>query len=445
MAKLTVLVVGSGGREHALAWALARSSQVEQVYVAPGNAGTEWRPLSPCPPAGGGVRGGAASTNVAVAADDIPTLVALARERRVDLTVVGPEAPLAAGIVDAFHAAGLRVFGPGRRAARLESSKAFAKAFMCEHAIPTAGYARFDDYSAARRFVETFRGDASGGIVVKADGLAAGKGVIVCSDADEAQTALRRMMVEHEFGAAGDTVVIEERLSGPEVSVLAFADGCTVVPMPPARDHKRVYDGDRGPNTGGMGAYAPAPDVSEALVSEICRMVLQPAVDGMAARGTPYVGVLYAGLMLTPDGPKVLEFNCRFGDPETQVILPLLETDLVDILLACVEGRLDQVEVGWRPGACATVVLASPGYPGAYPKGLPISGLDEVAGGDVVVFHAGTARRGGRVVTAGGRVLAVSGLGPDLPAALRRAYASIERIRFEGVHFRRDIGWGVRA
>jgi phosphoribosylamine--glycine ligase len=437
MKKLTLLLIGSGGREHALAWALARSPRVEHIYVAPGNAGTEW-------PAGLSV---AAATNVPIAADDCPALLAFARERQIDLTVVGPEAPLAAGIVDVFQAAGLCIFGPSRQAARLESSKSFAKDFMRDYAIPTGDYAVFKDYEAARRFLFDEKAPRSGpcacptGVVVKADGLAAGKGVIVCSDGDAAQAALRQVMVEREFGAAGDTVVIEERLSGPEVSVLAFTDGCSVAPMPPARDHKRVYDGDQGPNTGGMGAYAPPPDVGPTLVDEIRRTVLQSAVDGMAACGTPYVGVLYAGLMLTADGPRVLEFNCRFGDPETQAILPLLETDLLEIMLACVEGRLDQVDVRWRRGACATVVLASAGYPGSYPKGLSISGLDNVAGcDDVVVFHAGTAHQAGRVATAGGRVLAVSALGADLSSALAGAYAGVERIHFEGVHYRRDIG-----
>jgi phosphoribosylamine---glycine ligase len=424
--RLTLLLIGSGGREHALAWALARSPRVGHIYVAPGNAGTEW-------PAAAEM---AAATNVALSADDAPGLLAFARERRVDLTVVGPEAPLAAGVVDLFQAAGLPIFGPSRAAARLEASKSFAKDFMRACAIPTGGYAAFTDYESARRYLA-----GTGPVVVKADGLAAGKGVLMCDDEEAAQAALRQVMLAREFGAAGDTVVVEERLSGPEVSVLAFSDGRTVALMPPARDHKRVYDGDRGPNTGGMGAFAPPPDVGAALVDEIRRTVLQPAVDGMAARGTPYVGVLYAGMMLTAAGPRVLEFNCRFGDPETQAILPLLDSDLAEIMLACVEGRLDQIEVRWRRGACATVVLASEGYPGAYPKGRPISGPDEAAGREAVaVFHAGTARRDGRVVTAGGRVLAVSATGDDLPSALTRAYAGVECIHFEGMHYRKDIG-----
>ena len=423
--QLTLLLIGSGGREHALAWALARSPRVERLYVAPGNAGTEWPATSRV-----------AAANVAISADDVPALLALAGERRVDLTVVGPEAPLAAGVVDAFRGAGLPIFGPSRAAARLEASKSFAKDFMSECAIPTGAYAVFTDYESARRALF-----GTGPVVVKADGLAAGKGVLMCDGEEAAQAALRRVMIEREFGAAGDTVIIEERLSGPEVSVLAFSDGRTVALMPPARDHKRVHDGDRGPNTGGMGAFAPPPDVGAALVDEIRRTVLQPAVDGMAARGAPYIGVLYAGIMLTAAGPRVLEFNCRFGDPETQAILPLLNSDLPEIMLACVEGRLDRVDVRWRPGACATIVLASEGYPGAYPKGRPITGLDEAAGcEEVAVFHAGTARQDGRVVTAGGRVLAVSATGDDLPSALARAYAGVERIHFEGMHYRRDIG-----
>lgn len=438
MDKATVLVIGSGGREHALAWALARSPEVGQVYVAPGNAGTEWAaaPNSSLAPA----------ANVPLAVGDIPALAAFAAEKQISLTVVGPEAVLAAGIVDVFQDAGLPIFGPTRAATRLESSKAFAKAFMQEQGIPTASYVTFDDFDAASQFIAAEPTFA----VVKADGLAAGKGVIVCSNLATAQGALHRIMVEREFGAAGDMVILEERLEGREVSLLAFSDGETVIPMPPARDHKRVYDGDKGPNTGGMGAYAPVPDVSPALVDELTRMVLQPTIRGMADQGAPYIGVLYAGLMLTPSGPQVLEFNCRFGDPEAQAILPLLATEynrgdasLFAILLACVKGHLDRVQVDWKPGACATVVVASGGYPGSYAMGLPISGLDGTAlHNDAFVFHAGTAREDGQVVTAGGRVLAVSATGVSLPAALHRAYTRIGKITFEGMHYRRDIGQG---
>jgi phosphoribosylamine--glycine ligase len=421
---MKVLVIGSGGREHALAWALARSPRVSELLIAPGNAGTA-----------------ACGENAPVAADDLDGLLRLAEVRGVDLTIVGPEGPLAAGLVDRFRAAGRPIFGPTAAAARLESSKAFAKAFMRDHAIPTAASAVFRDFAAARDYLHVLGGP----VVVKASGLAAGKGVVVCDGPAEAEAALRQMMVERVFGAAADEVLIEERLAGPELSLLAFCDGATVVPMVPARDHKRVFDGDRGPNTGGMGAYAPPPDADAALVARITNEVLHPTVAGMVATGAPYVGVLYAGLMLTADGPKVLEFNCRFGDPETQAILPLLASDLAEALLACVEGRLSADLVRFQTGACATVVMAAPGYPGAYPTGAPIEGLAEAEAARALIFHAGTARRDGRVVTAGGRVLAVSATGPDAPAAAARAYEGVAHIRFEGAQYRTDIGQGSRG
>ncbi len=416
MNKLKILIIGSGGREHALAWKLAQSPRVGQIYVAPGNAGTA-----------------VLGQNIPVAADDIDRLVLWAREKKVDLTVVGPELPLALGIVDSFRLVRLPIFGPTQVAAQLEASKAFAKKFMQEMGIPTAVSATFTDYQQAASYLP------DGPTVVKASGLAAGKGVIVCDNRTQAEAALRQIMLDREFGAAGDSVVIEERLTGPELSVLALCDGKTAVALPPARDHKRAYDGDRGPNTGGMGVYAPPPDVDAALVERIMQTILQPAVDGMARRGTPYVGVLYAGIMLTPDGPKTLEFNCRFGDPETQAILPLLDGDLAEIMLACIEGRLTPEMVRVHPGACATVVMAAPGYPGSYPKGLPISGLESVPP-DVLVFHAGTKMQGGQVVSDGGRVLCVSGRGDDLATAVASAYTGVAAIHFEGAHFRKDIG-----
>jgi phosphoribosylamine--glycine ligase len=424
---MQILVIGSGGREHALAWKLAQSPVVERVWVAPGNGGTT----------------GPRVCNLAVT--ETPALIAFARQNRVALTVVGPEAPLAEGIVDAFQAAGLRCFGPTQAAARLEASKCFAKEFMVRHGIPTARYAAFDNYAAALAHLRK----VDYPVVVKASGLAAGKGVVVPADQPAAEEALRQMMVERAFGPAGEQVVIEERLVGQEVSVLAFCDGERVAVMPPAQDHKPVFDGDRGPNTGGMGAYAPAPLVSPELLREIIQRILQPAVDGMRLEGTPYVGVLYAGLMITREGPRVLEFNCRFGDPETQVILPLLESDLVTLLEACLDGVLREVVPRWKSGAAATVVAASAGYPGSYATGLPIDGLEQATAlPGVIVFHAGT-RRGadGRLVTAGGRVLNVTGTGPDLPTALERAYAGITAIHFPGMHYRRDIGAkaGVRA
>lgn len=416
MSKL--LIVGSGGREHALAWKLAQSTGVDEIFVAPGNGGTD-----------------ALCQNVPISDGDIPALTRFAEENGVDLTVVGPETPLAAGIVDEFQAGGLSIFGPSRAAARLEASKAFAKRFMRRHAIPTGDFAVFTDYEAAKAYLAS----GPGAVVIKAGGLAAGKGVIVCDSRSEAEAALSLIMLDRAFGQAGSEVLIEERLSGPEVSLLAFCDGRTVVPMIPARDHKRVYDGDQGPNTGGMGVFAPPPDVDDALVEEISRSVLQPVVDGMAAQGTPYTGILYAGLMLTDSGPKVLEFNCRFGDPETQVILPMLDGDLAEILNACVSGRLSPDMVGRHRGSCASVVMAAPGYPGSYPKGLPISGLDNFPE-ELFLFHAGTAVEDGQLVTSGGRVLGVTARGDDLAEAVGRAYDGVSRIEFEGAHYRNDIG-----
>lgn len=415
---LNVLVVGAGGREHAIAWKLRQSPRLGHLYLAPGNAGTA-----------------SLGQNVPIAAEDVSALTTFARDNGVDLAVVGPEVPLAAGLVDALAEVGVRAFGPSQAAAQLESSKAFAKAFMLDRHIPTAAYASFDDYEEARDYLET----CSHQVVVKADGLAAGKGVIVCDTKDEAADALKSILLDGDFGAAGHTVVIEERITGPEISLMAFCDGQTVVPMIPARDHKRIFDDDQGPNTGGMGAFAPVPDLAPDFVADMTRAVLQPVIDGMAARGIPYKGILYAGLMLTPDGAKTLEFNCRFGDPETQVVLPLLDADLIEIMLACIESRLHEVEVKWFDAACAGVVAASPGYPGSYRRGLPITGLDDDS--RYVVFHAGTAHNDAdQIVTSGGRVLVVSAVGDTLDEALTAAYAGIEAVHFDGMHYRRDIG-----
>lgn len=419
--RMKVLIIGSGGREHALAWKLAQSAQVEALFVASGNAGTIDM-----------------ATNVPISVTDLPALAQFALDNEIGLTVVGPEVPLAMGLTDYFQARGLVVFGPSQAAAQLEASKAFSKDFMQAEGIPTAVYATFTDHASASAFLQE---NGERAWVVKASGLAAGKGVIVCDTVAEAQFALDEIMGDKRFGEAGETVIIEERLTGPEVSLLALCDGETAVPLLPARDHKRAYDGDAGPNTGGMGAYAPPADVDSALVEEIMERVIQPTLVGMAKRGTPYVGVLYAGLMLTPDGMKVLEFNCRFGDPETQVVLPMLESDLATIMLACTRGELTADLVKMRDGACATVVLASPGYPNSYPKGLPITGI-ELANGveNVVVFHAGTKQTEAGVVTSGGRVLAVSAWGADLETAVAQAYAGIEQINFDKAHYRRDIG-----
>ena len=430
---MKVLIIGSGGREHTLAWKLAQSDMVRQVYVAPGNAGTQWA----------GKHGRAACENVPIHASDPHGLLRFAQERNIDLTVVGPEGPLADGIVDLFDHAGCPIFGPSREGAQLEASKVFAKQFMQHFNIPTAESLSFTDYHEAQAYLATIESGATNGVVVKASGLAAGKGVIVCDRIGAAQLAIEDIMQKRVFGTAGDVVIIEERLTGQEVSVLAFCDGHTAVPLVPARDHKRVGNNDQGPNTGGMGAFAPVPDVDQAWLDEVVEKVLNTAVQGMATRGTPYKGILYAGLMLTPNGIKVLEFNARFGDPETQVVLPLLENDLAAIMMACIDSRLYSQEIKIKPQACATVVMASEGYPGPYPKGVPITGLAEAAElENVMVFQAGTAvdKQTGQTITDGGRVLAVSALGDDLSSATQLAYEGVNRISFSGAHYRTDIG-----
>jgi len=413
-----VLLIGRGGREHAMAWALARSPNVEQMWVAPGNNGT--------------------TGNVALAEDDQKGLIAFARANAVSLAVVGPEAPLAAGLADAFRGAGIACFGPSKAAARLESSKAFAKDFMRRHNIPTARYAVFRELEPALAYL---RGLAHP-VVVKASGLAAGKGVVIPQTNTEAEAVLHQMLLERSFGSASDEVVIEERLEGPEISIHAFCDGARYAIMPAAQDHKRIGDGDQGPNTGGMGAYAPAPIATEELLAEIRRTILEPTLAGMAAEGAPFSGVLYPGLMLTKDGPRVIEFNCRFGDPETQVILPLLEGDFAQILADCAAGQLDPSTVTWRKGSAVAVVAASGGYPGSYAKGHVISGLAEAADlPGTLVFYAGVKPSpSGSSLTDGGRVLAVTGLGANVAEARARAYAGIKNISFQDIHYRHDIG-----
>jgi phosphoribosylamine--glycine ligase len=422
----TVLVIGGGGREHALAWKLAQSPQVAGVIVGPGNAGTEWparEGLAPC-------------ERAAVQPTHFADVLALAREHSADLVVVGPEGPLAAGLTDRLNEAGIPAFGPGAAAARIEASKAYAKAFMQRNGIPTAAYATFTDKAEALAYVH----EVAHPVVVKASGLAAGKGVIICENTAQAAAAVESIMEEGRFGEAGERVVIEERLEGREASLLAFTDGETVIAMPPTRDHKQVYDGDKGPNTGGMGAYAPVPDLPPGQVARLIDTVLLPTVRGMAEEGARFRGVLYAGLMLNGDDVRVLEFNCRFGDPETQVILPLLEGDLYEICEACAVGNLHPTMVSWADKAAAVVVLASPGYPGKYPKGLPITGLGDLPAG-VMAFHAGTARDGhGKLATMGGRVLGIAATGVELTDALRSAYAGVEAVSFEGMHYRTDIG-----
>lgn len=419
---MKVLIVGNGGREHALAWKLVQSPEAPEVFTAPGNPGTEL-----------------VGENVDLAPDDLEGLARFARETSIDLTVVGPEAPLVAGIVDRFQAEGLPIFGPTAEAARLEGSKDFAKKFMEEFGIPTAESKTFETLEPALVYAE----QKGAPIVIKADGLAAGKGVTVARDLETVKAALHDCFDKKVFGSAGARVVIEDCLEGEEASVLAVCDGKTFVILPTSQDHKPVYDEDQGPNTGGMGAYSPAPVLTPEIMAQVEKEILKPAVDGMARRGTPYVGVLYAGLMITREGPKVVEFNCRMGDPETQAVLPVLENDLLELLIAATEGRLREAEpvlASLRPAVC--VVLASGGYPGSYEKGKPIRGLDSFKDDpDVAVFHAGTKRLGdGTLVTAGGRVLGITARGDNLADAVERAYRAVGDVSFEGVHFRKDIG-----
>ncbi len=417
---MKVLVVGGGGREHTLVWKIAQSPLVEKVYCAPGNAGTA-----------------ELAENVPIAADEVQQLMRLAEREGIGLTVVGPEAPLVAGIVDRFEQHGLRVFGPNQRAAELEGSKVLAKYIMRKHGIPTARYDVFETVDAAEQHCR----QADYPLVVKADGLAAGKGVFVCKTKDEALKAIYLTMKERTFGDAGNRLVIEECLVGEEASILALTDGETIAPLPTSQDHKPAYDDDEGPNTGGMGAYSPAPVVTAQQYARIERDIIVPIVHAMNKEERPYRGVVYAGLMMTDDGPRVLEFNVRFGDPETQPILFRLQSDLVPVLDGIARGRLGDVEMEWddRPAVC--VVMASGGYPGKYEKGKPITGLDQAAAmEDVMVFHAGTAVKDGRVVTNGGRVLGVTARGADVQGAIDRAYEAVGAIHFDDAHYRTDIG-----
>ena len=419
---MRILVVGGGGREHALAWKLAQSRRVSEVIVAPGNAGTAREPNM---------------RNANVAADDVAGLLQLAQDEAIDLTVIGPEIPLVLGVVDKFRAAGLACFGPRRIAAQLEGSKAFAKAFLQRHNIPTARHAVFTELNAALGYVRK----QGAPIVIKADGLAAGKGVVVALTIGDAEQALHDMLGAHAFGDASASVVIEEFLEGEEASYIVISDGQNALPMATSQDHKRVGEADTGPNTGGMGAYSPAPVVTAEIDRRIMEEVIKPTLVGMAAEGAPFIGFLYAGLMIDKSGtPKVIEFNVRFGDPETQPIMLRLQSDLLELIEAALAGRLRDMQVSWDPRPAIGVVLAAHGYPGKVRGGDPISGLDIDTGKDCKIFHAGTRERDGEVVTAGGRVLAVCALGENLAAARERAYAAVATIKFDGSFHRRDIG-----
>lgn len=417
---MKILVVGKGGREHAICWKLSQSKEVEKIYAAPGNAGI-----------------GTIAECSEIAVDNLKGLADFAQSKGIDLTVVGPELPLTLGIVDEFESRGLKIFGPSKKASVIEGSKAFAKDFMQKYHIPTASFKIFAEHFEALDFVK----EAGYPLVVKADGLAAGKGAIVCNSPDEACATVEKIMVQKVFGSAGLKLVIEEYLQGEEVTVMAFTDGKNVVPMVSSQDHKRILDGDKGPNTGGMGAYAPTNLIDSKTMRLIYDEILEPTVQGLASEGRTYKGVLYVGLMLTNRGVKVLEYNCRFGDPETQAVLPLLESDLVEIFVNITEGYLNVDEIKWAEKGSGCVVLASGGYPENYQIGKVIRGLDQVSPSECVVFHAGTKRRDKDFITNGGRVLSVTGIGSGVKDALRNAYRNAEKINFENAYYRKDIGW----
>lgn len=416
---MKVLVIGSGGREHALVWKISQSPKVDKIFCAPGNAGIAQD--AEC---------------VAIKADDLDGLLDFALQQNIDLTVVGPEVPLTMGIVDKFNEKGLKIFGPSGKAAEIEGSKTFAKDLMAKYGIPTAKYGAFTDAAEAKAFLATVGLPC----VVKADGLAAGKGVLICETEAEAIAAIDDILVDNKFGNAGSRVVVEEFLTGQEVSMLAFTDGKTVVPMVSSQDHKRIWDGDKGLNTGGMGAYSPAPVYTDDVHAIVVPQVLEATVAAMQSEGRPFAGILYAGLMLTADGPKVLEFNARFGDPETQAVLPRLKSDLVDIFMAIIDGRLDEMNIEWHKEAAVCVVLASGGYPESSDKGRVITGLAEAAATGAIVFHAGTKLTDGNMVTNGGRVLGISALGSDIAEAIANAYKGVAEVKFENMQYRTDIG-----
>lgn len=414
---MKVLVVGGGGREHTIIWKLSQSPLVTEIYCAPGNPGIE-----------------KLAKNVDISPDDIEKLVDFSREMSIDLTIVGPEVPLVLGIADKFKEAGLRIIGPSKAGAKLEGSKSFSKNFMVKYNIPTGGYTEVTSYEEARKAIKEY----SYPLVIKADGLAAGKGVLICQNQLEAEKGLKEIMVDKVFGASGDKVVIEEFLEGIETSVLCFVDGKTIVPMVSSQDHKRIYDGDEGPNTGGMGTYSPNFVYTEEIEKIVGETILKPTLEGIQKEGMDYKGIIFIGLMITKEGPKVLEYNVRFGDPETQVVLPRLETDLMEIFIHMVEERLSDIEIKWNNKAVVCVVLASGGYPGDYEKGKEIEGLEKI-GGNTIVFHAGTAIKSGKLVTNGGRVLGVTSWGEDIGSARKVAYENVDKIDFEGKTYRKDI------
>ncbi len=417
---MKVLIVGGGGREHAIAWKLSMSSKVDKIYCAPGNAGIE--KIAQC---------------VNINANDIKGLIDFAKEEKIDMTVVGMDDPLVAGIVDEFEKENLRIFGPRKNAAIIEGSKAFSKELMKKYNIPTAKYSTFDNYDDAYTYVK--KGDFP--VVVKVDGLALGKGVLICNTLEEAEAALKQIMIDKKFGESGNKVVIEEFLTGPEVSVLSFCDGKTIVPMVSAQDHKRAFDNDKGLNTGGMGAFSPSRFYTKEVACECMEKIFKPTVSALANEGREFKGIIFFGLMITKDGPKVIEYNARFGDPETQAVLPILETDIFDIFNACIDQKLETLDIKWSDNASCCVIMASGGYPESYKKGYEITGLEVCENKeDLFVFHAGTKIENGKIVTNGGRVIGVTALGENLEKAVKKAYDTIDTINFKDRHFRKDIG-----
>jgi len=416
---MKILIVGNGGREHTLAWKIKQSPLCEKLYCAPGNAGTAML-----------------AENINIGAEDIGGIVAFAKEKQIDLVVVGPEAPLVEGLVDELEKEGIRAFGPSKKAAILEGSKIFTRELLQKYNIPSAEFASFDNAEKALEYIE----EKGAPIVVKADGLAAGKGAIVCEKKEEAKNAINEILVEKKFGESGSKVIIEEKLIGEEASYLVFSDGKNFLPMVSSQDHKRIYDEDKGPNTGGMGAYSPAPIITKEIEDKVIEEIIKPTIDAMEKEGRKYKGVLYAGLMITKDGPKIIEFNCRFGDPEIQALMPRLNGDIIPILDACIDEKLGETNISWKDEACCCVVMASGGYPKSYEKGKEITGLEKIVGNEIVVFQAGTKEENGKILTNGGRVLGVSALGKTIQESIDNAYLGVGKISFEKAYFRKDIG-----
>ena len=418
---MDVLVIGSGGREHAIVWALSKDKSIKNIFCAPGNAGTSF-----------------IAKNINISADNLDELLNFAKEKNIDLTIVGPEIPLVKGIVDIFEKSGLKIFGPNKNGAMLEGSKAFTKSFLKENKIPTAEFEKFNNFDNAVSYIKE---NKKYPVVIKADGLAAGKGVLICNNEEEAIAAITDIMIKKIFGNSGDTIVIEEFLEGEEASILALTDGENIILLPPSQDHKRIFDDDKGPNTGGMGAYAPTPLIKKDIINKIKNTILHPTLEGLKRKNIIYKGVLYAGLMITKDGPKVLEYNCRFGDPETQSIMPLINSNLLELFIGCSDGNIKNKQIDIKDGFALNVVIASSGYPGKYETGKEIYGLEKFNDrDDIIIFHAGTKVEKGKILTSGGRVLNFTGIDKNIEKTIEKVYNNINKIKFEGAYYRKDIG-----